>query len=203
MKFFDKTSIIDKLYIVMQILFISGFAFSGFMLGFRNMIGNYLILLIFPITVIVLVLSIIYWIIVIVQQTKKKKRKIIVPIILTLIAILFHFQIDHFRTYYFYKIGVKTAYLYAGLDNIRRDADQLMASAGKESVLLNRNKYPESFRKVGSFRINYSQDSLRIFRIGEIGSKQGIIVHSTNYNYPFGTESCETPVAPRIFHFRY
>ena len=78
-----------------------------------------------------------------------------------------------------------------------------MASAGKESVLLDINKYPKSFQKIGSFRINYSQDSLRIFRIGGTSSKQGIIVHSTNYNYPFGTESCETPLAPRIFYFCY
>jgi len=197
MKCLGKTSIVDKLYIIMQIMFISGFAYGGFMLGFRNMVGVFLLLLMRFATTIVIVISIIYWIIVIIQRIRKKKRKIIVPIILTLIAILFPFQ-----TYYFYKIGVKTACVYAGLDNIRRDADKLMASAGKKRILLDKDKYPESFRKIGTFRVSYTQDSLNIFRIGGIGSKEGIVVHSTNYHFD-GLSDCETPLAPRIFRFRY
>ena len=166
------------------------------MFGCNFSLGFIFILIMILVSIFVIIISIVYWIIAITQHIRGKKEKITIPVIITLITIIL-FCISPL----FGKIGEQFKFSYAGLENIRKDANKLMASVGKGSFSLNKNEYPKSFRKIDGSSVIYSQKSLTIYVTHGVFGNQGIIIYSTNSYYKSGKS--EKQIAPGIYKFCY
>lgn len=193
----------NEIYIGIMVLFCLAVFFSNFLNGFWSDLGLPLAFFVIFIAPIIFLITIIYFVICIIIRLRTKKwPQNKWANILPILAILFILFIP-----FIFRIGKYSAYHYAGFNNLKRDADKLMATAPSEGMHhplgteLKHSNYPLSFKKVGACRVFIFPSSVAIIRGGWVSGKYGIIIYANgNKN---GIDSNYHQVSNRIFELEW
>ncbi|MCK5306134.1 MAG: hypothetical protein KAJ66_03290 [Candidatus Omnitrophica bacterium] len=198
MKIFS-IKVFDRIYIRTMILFSFAMLYGGFQFGFRPLIGMSIMLpLVLYIAPVILLITVIYFITLIVMRLKTKKWMQnkwtnILPILIVL---------SFFVSLNMINVGTYTAYFYAGFNNLRKDADELIATAPAERTEVNHSEYPPSFKRVGAGRVFKSSSSVTIWRGGWVSKKNGIIIYANDSHKAINSGAYnESQLSNRIFNF--
>lgn len=190
---------LEKIYLFVMFTFIITTLYFGFMFGFRPitvLICAFSFFLWFPILAIFNIVCFVYFICIRLIRGKwiQKPLTNFIPfmaVFVMLISILF-----------LPLIGTYTAYHYAGFDNLRKEADILMARASQNTTELSQIEYPKSFRRIGATRVFFDLASVEIRRGGLASYKEGVIIYANNNHKAINSgDYKEYQVSSRIFSF--
>lgn len=192
---------LEKIYLFVMFAFIIITLCFGFMFGFRP--GTVLIYAFssvfwLPILAIFNIIYFVYFICVRIIKGRWIQKALtnfvpFIAIFVMLISMLF-----------LPPIGTYTAYYYAGFDNLRKEADILMAKASQERIELPQAEYPKSFCRVGASMVLFDVASVEIRRGGLASKKHGIIIYAdANHKAINAGATHEVWISDRIFQFRW
>ncbi|MFA5164448.1 MAG: hypothetical protein WC481_02640 [Candidatus Omnitrophota bacterium] len=148
----------------------------SFLNGFRPADFKPLSFLLMPVLVLTILLGIIYDIAVLIlhlfnKRTPEYPLAVFFPFIL--IILVFTMPILNY-------FGQETAISFAGRKALINDADKLMSNAGRDIVELPEKEYPDSFRRLGAFRVFFNDSSVELTLDGWVSKKYGITISSSN-----------------------
>lgn len=191
---------LEKTYHFVMFTFIVTTLYFGFMFGFRPitvLICAFSFFLWFPILAIFNIACFVYFICVRLIRGKwiQKAWTNFIPFIAIFVMII--------SILFLPPIGTYTAYHYAGFDNLRKEADILMAKASQDTTELSQIEYPKSFRRVGATRVFFSLDSVEIWRGGLASEHDGIIIYANDNRRPTNPAATRNgQISDRIFEFQ-